>query len=86
MGVFVKVKFGPILLKLGTEVGFFAGQDLNFNDPNGDGRVRASGFDRLTDFNPVFGSGTGSNAFSNELRLEVRWDIFARIRINLLLT
>ena len=40
LGVFVKVKFGPILLKLGTEVGFFAGQDLNFNDPNGDGRVR----------------------------------------------
>ncbi|SMP65938.1 Ca2+-binding protein, RTX toxin-related [Neorhodopirellula lusitana] len=79
-----------IKAQVGFELSFFVGQDLNFNDPDGDGRVRAFEFDGLTDFSvdTLTGQNTadGKDAFDDGIRLEVRADVFANIVVGIFLT
>ncbi|WP_143549339.1 calcium-binding protein [Rhodopirellula bahusiensis] len=86
IGVGVFRKFGTALgsLKVGVEMSFHTGQDLNFHDPNGDGRIRASEFDVLTetsvDDNGLLTFGDSENAFDKSVRIEVRGDAFLKIK------
>ncbi|RLT06026.1 MAG: hypothetical protein DWI22_12770, partial [Planctomycetota bacterium] len=71
--------------KIGTEITFFAGRDLKFHDPDENGKIRASEFDRLAGFSQDLlvhsFSGTGADAFDSGARFEIRWDIYAKIKV-----
>ncbi|WDQ14637.1 hypothetical protein [Rhodopirellula sp. P2] len=84
VGVFRKFGTGLGNLKVGVELSFHTGQDLNFHDPNGDGRIRASEFDVLTesavDENGLLTFANSENAFDKSIRIEVRGDAFIKIK------
>ena len=71
--------------KIGTEITFFAGRDLKFHDPDENGKIRASEFDRLAGYSQDLlvhsFSGTGADAFDSGARFEIRWDIYAKIKV-----
>lgn len=79
-----------IQARLGFELALFLGQDQNFHDPNGDGRIRAGEFDVLTGFSQDFSAGTyagdGKEAFDDGLRIELRGDVFASVKVGIFLT
>jgi Ca2+-binding RTX toxin-like protein len=69
-GVYGELNF--IGLKVGIEAGFYIGGDWNFNDPNGDGNIRAAEFDR----NSTKGD---ANVFDEGVRLEFRMDVYVNL-------
>ncbi|TWT81033.1 Bifunctional hemolysin/adenylate cyclase precursor [Planctomycetes bacterium CA13] len=79
-----------IQARVGFELSLFLGQDQNFNDPSGDGRVRANEFDVLTSFTQNYSAGTyagdGTDAFDDGLRIEVRADVFASVKVGIFLS
>lgn len=94
LGQFVKYSSKPwIDFKLGTEVGMYLGADYNFEDPDGDYKIRASEFDRLHDagartydvpdfFQWMFPPADENlNVYEIGARAEVRWDIYARLKL-----
>ncbi|MCC9643317.1 hypothetical protein LOC71_13610 [Rhodopirellula sp. JC740] len=84
VGVFRKFGTGLGSLKVGVEMSFHTGQDLNFHDPDGDGRIRSSEFDVLTqsavDANGLLTFADSENAFDKSVRIEVRGDAFLKIK------
>jgi len=94
LGQFVKFSSKPwIDFKLGTEVGMYLGADYNFEDPDGDYKIRASEFDRLHDagartydvpgfFQWMFPPADENlNVYEIGARAEVRWDIYAKLKL-----
>jgi len=94
LGQFVKFSSKPwIDFKLGTEVGMYVGADYNFEDPDGDYKIRASEFDRLHDagartydvpdfFQWMFPPADENlNVYEIGARAEVRWDIYAKLKL-----
>ncbi|WP_442508220.1 hypothetical protein SH528x_007181 [Novipirellula sp. SH528] len=79
-----------IQARVGFELSLHLGQDQNFHDPSGDGRVRANEFDILTSFTQNYSAGTysgdGDDAFDDGLRIEVRADVFASVKVGIFLT
>ncbi|MEL6898733.1 MAG: hypothetical protein AAFP90_21760, partial [Planctomycetota bacterium] len=79
-----------IQARVGFELSFFIGQDQNFNDPDGDGRVRSFEFDEITDFRQLGFSGVvvgdGKDIFDDGIRFEVRADVFAFVTVGIFLT
>ncbi|MDA9858821.1 hypothetical protein N9D23_11935, partial [Rubripirellula sp.] len=72
------------IAKVGLEATGFIGWDYNFADPNGDGRVRATEFDVMAGFSADYATetyvGAGEDVYDQGLRVEVRFDIFARLK------
>ncbi|QDT02164.1 Bifunctional hemolysin/adenylate cyclase precursor [Rubripirellula lacrimiformis] len=90
-----RVVFGGALAEFisasaGFELALFVGQDLNFTDPNDDGRIRAYEFDALTDYTvndtDRTYDGDGVDAFDNGIRIEVRADVFAVVTVGIFLS
>ena len=75
---------GLLIAKVGLEATGFIGWDYNFADPNGDGRIRATEFDVMAGFAADYVTetyiGTGEDVYDQGLRIEVRFDIFARLK------